>query len=69
MTDESPDLFAALEQRGAELKSLAELFAGFRSELIINGFTTDVAELITVTFAEQFITNGFEIDDDEPDET
>jgi hypothetical protein len=69
MSDEIPfDLFAALEQRGAELKSLAGLFAGFRKELVDEGFSTDAAEIIACSFAETFITNGYEIDADEEPE-
>jgi|GEM_PF-6363030 len=65
MTDETPfDLLAALEQRAAELKSLAGLFAGFRKELIDEGFSSESAEVIAVTFAETFIVNGYEIDED-----
>lgn len=64
MSDEI-DLFAALEQRAAELKSLAGLFAGFRKELIDEGFSSEAAEAIACTFAETFITNGYEIDEEE----
>lgn len=66
MSDEIPfDLLAALEQRGAELKSLAGLFANFRKELVEQGFSSESAEVVAVTFAETFIINGYEIDAEE----
>lgn len=62
------DLIAALEQRGAELRSIAGLFTTFRGDLIAGGFSTDAAEAIAIVYAETFITQGFEIADDEDDE-
>lgn len=64
MSDET-DLFAALEQRRAELASCAALFADFRSDLIAAGFSTDAAEDVSTHYAMTFINHSFEAGDDE----
>lgn len=64
MSDEF-DLIAALEQRQAEMASVAKLFGDYRKALIVEGFSTDVAEEIATYYASMFTSNMFDQDEDD----
>ena len=58
------DFTAALDQRRAEMRSLAELFGVYRSALIEQGFSTDTADDMAAYYASVFLDHGFAPDDD-----
>lgn len=59
----SEDFISSIEQRKAEMRDVAGLFASFRGDLISQGFSTERAEEIAVMYSAMFLGSAFDEDE------